>query len=177
MERWRDVVGYEELYEVSDHGRVRSVSREGRRYAGCILSMPLKTERGRKTYPRVNLSNRGTRRTRTVHKLVAEAFLGPCPEGREVDHCDGDKTNNRPSNLEYVTHAENRGRAKKLGLCRGGCLRGEDSGTARLTEAQVRRIRALYDRGRTQKSIAQRFGMSQPHIHAIVHRRAWAHVR
>jgi len=49
----------------------------------------------------------GIRRTKSVHQLVADAWLGVCPEGKEVNHIDHDKTNNAATNLEYITHAQN----------------------------------------------------------------------
>lgn len=55
-----------------------------------------------------------------IHRLVAEAVYGPCPEGYEVNHKDGNKLNNHPSNLEYITHAENIQHASNLGFIASG---------------------------------------------------------
>lgn len=96
-ERWLPVVGFERWYDVSDFGRIYSV-----RAARTLLSPP--NGRG---YPVVNLCGNGTRACFAVHQVVAATFLGPCPNGLEVDHVDGDRLNPRLSNLEYVTHAEN----------------------------------------------------------------------
>ena len=109
-ERWKPVKGYEGIYEVSNHGRVRSLDRvvtysDGRvrRHKGKILSAPL----SRDGYPAVNLHTQGRLKKRTVHSLVAEAFVGPRPEGMEVCHNDGSKTNNHVDNLRYGTRSEN----------------------------------------------------------------------
>lgn len=100
---WKSVVGYEGLYEVSDFGRVRSLRGKTPR----VLRVN-KTSNG---YIHVGLVGRGgaknRRRWLSVHRLVAEAFIGECPEGREVNHKDENKANNCVSNLEYVTRSEN----------------------------------------------------------------------
>lgn len=106
LERWLPVAGYEGCYEVSDLGRVRSLPRvtsDGRRIAGRILTLG----HAKHGYPTANLWTDGRYRTRTVHALVAEAFIGPAPEGTEVRHLDGNPVHCVPSNLAYGTHAEN----------------------------------------------------------------------
>ena len=111
-ERWLPVVGYEGFYEVSDLGRIRSlprltVWRNGRKrhYPGKILNPYISPRDG---YARTPLSVQGVRSSPLlVHCLIAEAFLGPCPEGQEVRHLDGDPANNVLTNLKYGTHGEN----------------------------------------------------------------------
>lgn len=112
QEEWRPVVGYEGSYEVSDHGRVRSLdrfvrstSRRGKPY--------LMACRGKVLRPAANKTRSGhlhvilVGRTRTIHTLVAEAFLGPRPVGMEVRHLDDHPSNNNLSNLAYGTQSEN----------------------------------------------------------------------
>ena len=110
-ERWKPVTGYEGIYEVSDHGLVRSLDRtinysngQIRRHKGKILSTPLGQRTG---YPFVSLHNHGECQVRTVHSLVAETFIGTRPEGMEVCHNDGDRTNNHLDNLRYGTSSDN----------------------------------------------------------------------
>lgn len=105
-EEWRHVLGYEGIYRVSSYGRILSLPRinaGGRRWPGRILKQNLGTG-GR---PEVNLTRNGKQKVRRVHQLVAEAFLGPCPEGMVVCHWDDVRTNNVATNLRYGTVQDN----------------------------------------------------------------------
>lgn len=118
--QWLPVKGYEELYEVSDTGEVRSVDRvlsvtnqKERLFKGRVL---LQTMNKQVQYKQVSLwkENKGT--SYYVHRLVAEAFI-PNPESKpEVNHIDGNRQNNHISNLEWVTSGENSLHASKTGL-------------------------------------------------------------
>jgi len=105
-ERWLPVPGYESLYEVSDHGRVRSLPRQT--VSGIRGGTMLK---GHKLFELeyvqvfLHAQDRGT--PFCVHHLVALAFIGPRPDGMEVRHLDGDASNNAAANLEYGTRADN----------------------------------------------------------------------
>lgn len=132
-EVWPSVVGHEETYDVSSCGRVRSISRwvpsprgNGRRWVvGRILKA---APSGRGRYRMVSLWTGGVQSPRKVHHLVAEAFLGPRPDGLEVCHGDGDPTNNHLWNLRYDTRAANSADTVRHGRCSftgdGCCLRG-----------------------------------------------------
>lgn len=109
-EEWRPVTDYEGVYEVSNLGNVRSITRSvpaggGRmRLAeGRVLSIYMPPNH----YGKVRLKSDGVGSTKNVHRLVAEAFLGPCPDGMEVCHRNGDRYDNRAENLRYGTHSSN----------------------------------------------------------------------
>ncbi len=101
-ERWLSVIDYEGLYLVSDLGRVRSLPRNTT--SGRILKQHA-DDVGRLD---VKLSKNGVEKTRRVHQLVAEAFIGPCPPGQEVRHLDDDPSNNCLANLAYGTSKQNK---------------------------------------------------------------------
>lgn len=119
-ETWRPVTGYEGLYEVSDHGRVRSVDRTvtfangwTRDYSSQIISP------SKRVYWRVTLRDEtGRRRTWKLHTLVLAAFVGPRPEGSEGRHLDDNKDDNRLSNLAYGTRSQNRADSVRNGTHR-----------------------------------------------------------
>lgn len=96
MERWKPVVGYEQHYEVSDQGRVKRIS------TGKALKANVNTNK----YKSVSLSVGGVVKPHRIHRLVAIAFLGP-QDGLVVNHKDGDKGNNKLSNLEWCTYSDN----------------------------------------------------------------------
>lgn len=133
MEEWRPVVGFEELYEVSNLGQVRRTAR---------LLRPSYNERI--GYPSVTLVPfRGAQKvTRSVHRLVAAAFIGepPSPE-HHVNHKDGDKGNAEAGNLEYVTVLENIQHAVRMRLFRprGADLRHRKSPARRPMKDSTRR--------------------------------------
>ena len=105
VEVWKDVVGYEGKYQVSNFGKVRSIDRidaSGKKRKGRYL----KSCKDKDGYLYVCLSD-GNVTTRKIHKLVAESFIGVCPTGYQVNHKDENKTNNRIENLEYVTAKQN----------------------------------------------------------------------
>lgn len=114
-EEWCPVVGYEGYYSVSNIGRVRRDAGGPGARAGLVL----RPKRNAKTgYLTVSLFRGGDGCSHTVHTLVAAAFIGVRPNGWTVNHIDGDKLNNRPSNLEYVTRGDNARHAWETGLAR-----------------------------------------------------------
>jgi hypothetical protein len=121
-ESWRAVPGYEGLYEVSDHGRVRSLDRvvitaNGKRLPvrGRVLRPSQRPNAGRGTYRNAILSQDGQTRNFKVHVLVMSAFVGPRPPGMVVCHDNGDGTDNRLANLRYDTPAANMADARRHG--------------------------------------------------------------
>jgi hypothetical protein len=111
MERWKWVVGYEGLYEVSDLGRVRSVDRVVRHsqhstknLLGRVLRPAPYIKSGRLG---VLLCKEGVPRTTKVHRIVMAAWVGPCPDGCEVRHGPNGVSDNSVSNLSYGTRSEN----------------------------------------------------------------------
>lgn len=104
-----------------------------------------------------------------VHRLVATAFHGPCPEDMEVAHINGDSHDNRPSNLVYATHRENEAMKKWHGTSTSG----EKNGMARLTCGQVEDIRSRpVERGNGGR-IAKEFGVSEATISFIRSGKRW----
>lgn len=105
MEKYRDVAGYEGLYQVTSCGRVYSVNKK----------KFLCQEETEKHYLRVDLLDRnGKRKHHKVHRLVAKAFI-PNPDGKDqVNHKDGNKFNNSVTNLEWVTDEENKKHQREL---------------------------------------------------------------
>jgi len=111
MERWKWVVGYEGLYEVSDLGRVRSVDRVvrgkyggPRNLVGKVMRLTPITKCG---YPSVRLSKEGVVTTVLAHRLAAVAWIGPCPDDQQVRHGPNGVADNSISNLSYGTRSEN----------------------------------------------------------------------
>ncbi len=117
QEIWKDIPGYEGLYQVSDLGRVKSLERYKNNNGGFV-KVPEKIFNGapRNGYLLVGLSKGGKRKTCAIHRLVAIAFI-PNPENKPtVNHINGNKTDNRAVNLEWNTDAENIRHAFATGL-------------------------------------------------------------
>lgn len=110
MENWKQIEGYKPIYQVSDLGRIRSLERKTNDNGGVFHRKEryLKYSKSRLGYLLVYLyAEDGKKRTIPVHQIVAKAFVANPDNKPEVDHKDGDKTNNRPGNLRWVTHKEN----------------------------------------------------------------------
>jgi len=170
MEEWRGVVGWADLYEVSDLGRVRSLNRKFHR--GRILR-PVRGGWSR-GYLTVVLSDKAAaRKVRFyVHRLVALAFIPNSLALPEVNHLNGIKTDNMVGNLEWVTALQNGQHASRLGLM----PRGERRPEAKLTELQVIAIRVECENGGNKTLVAARYGISPAAVALIVKRINWRHV-
>lgn len=173
-EAWLPVVGWEEFYEVSDLGRVRSLPRRvrtgyGWRTLGGNVVVLCSSGEGQRRV-QMNLSAHGVKKTRRVHQLVMEAFVGPCPDGMEVRHLDGDDGNNVLTNLAYGTHQENE--ADKIS--HGTIVRGNRHVNAVLCEYHARIIYGL--KGVIPRSkLAKAFGVTVTVIRGIHLGHRWRH--
>lgn len=168
LRQWRPVLGWEVFYEVSDHGEVRTVASGQGRVLGRVLRSHLVGA----GYLAVELRRFGTRSARRVHRLVCEAFSGAPPTPRsEVNHLNGDKLDNRATNLAWCTHHENMRHASLLGLL--SPVQGEAHHRAKLVEADVLAIRTASE---PQHVLAARYGVSRGLIGQIRRRRVWRHI-
>ena len=119
---------------------------------------------------KVTLQNQGSEYQRLVHKLVAEAFIGPCPEGLQVRHLDGNPANNDVSNLAYGTPGENAADRTVHGTENFGSRNGQ----AILTESDVWDIRGLVEAGVPPKEVAAIFEVNRVTVSDIIAGRRWS---
>lgn len=114
-ELWKDINGYEGLYQISNKGKIRKL-----RFINNICNkekiFELTPQIINSGYQKVMLYKNGEYKNALVHRLVAEAFVENPDNKKIVNHKDGDKTNNYADNLEWVTHGENMTHAYKNGL-------------------------------------------------------------
>ena len=168
-ERWRQIVDYEGLYDISDFGRVRSARKSTNTFVGRMLR-PGEHSLG---YHQVILYKDGVQRHHYIHRLVASVFIGECNDGEQVNHIDGNKKNNRLDNLEYVTPSENSLHAFSIGK---SSQVGERNSCAKLTEDKVLEVMSLLGT-MPQWKIGKLFGVNQSVISRISTGGAWACVK
>lgn len=153
LEQWRPVVSFEGIYEVSCLGSVRRVGKAScagkGRGGGARIGRLLKPQALKGGYRVVFLWKQGKQYTRLVHVLVAAAFIGPCPEGMEVNHKRGSEVGDAIDNLEYLTHQQNCKHAYTVGLRKP---------TLRLSLDDVQRAHELKRSGLGSRRIAKVLG-------------------
>lgn len=157
-EIWKDVVGYEGLYLVSNTGRVISCSKKWRE----LFASPSKTG-----YLTCGLGKLGKTTLISVHRIVAKAFIPNVRDCREVNHKDGNKSNNDISNLEWVTRQENMTHAKNMGLLKGG--------RSKITKNQAVNIRQKLNNGHCPHVLAKKYRLTYNSIVNIRSFVTWRH--
>ena len=167
-EAWKTIDGYGGRYAVSSMGRVRSCCNK----QVHIISQSTELPTSRKS---VLLWYEGKGLRRRVHRLVLEAFVGPCPAGLEACHNDGNASNNNLDNLRWDTHISNCVDRKRHGKERGCFVKGMLPPTTKLTPDEVRAIRRI---GRTQrlKEIARTFGIGTSQVSNILLGHCWPNI-
>lgn len=169
-EEWSPVVGYEGFYAVSSEGRIKSIvrrSRNGRIIGGKVLRI---ADNGH-GYKSVMFCVNYKKARRYVHRIVLEAFVGPCPEGMESRHMNGIRGDNRASNLQWSTHIDNVWDRDRHGTM----VHGEENNFSRLSRSQVKEIREKYASGLyRQHDLAGQYGITQTGIGYIVRGTVWS---
>lgn len=131
------------------------------------------TVKGPKDYLKISIRIDGKKKQRFVHCLVLEAFRGPCPKGMECCHWDGNKQNNRLSNIRWGTKMSNIEDSYRL----NAFPRGEDAENSKLTDESVGKILSEYAQGNiTQTVLAVKNNVSQVLISMILLGKIWTHV-
>lgn len=193
------IPGYEGIYEINEIGEVFSMPRGGR---GRVCERRLKGVVDRQGYILATLCRAGKSRLRRVHHLVLETFGGPRPPGLQTRHLDGNPANNSLSNLKWGTYQENSDDRKKHGTISGWgkekpapkpknpnhitagtllianrCRAGANNGRARLTEADVIRLRSVpYWAPGEQAAEAKRLGVKWSALHQAIIGTNWKHL-
>ena len=172
MEIWRDVIGWEGLYEVSSLGNVRSKTRLGttnlgvREYGGFNVKALEKKSTG---YLCVNLTSRGRRSQESVHRLVLQAFVGLPSSTYEACHNDGDRKNNRVENLRWDSRKNNHADKKKHGTWQVG----SNNGSAKINESQALEIK----HSKSSVSVtAKKYGIGESQVVRIRNGISWPHI-
>lgn len=164
METWKPYPG-DTRYEVSDCGRVRSL-RPWRSWPAGRLMVPTPVHCGH-----LRVKAGVPLRAVFVHRMVLEAFVGPCPAGHEARHLNDDPTDNRLENLAWGTRAENLADAVRNG--REYSPKGEGKINSKLTEAAVREIRSS---AANAHELGRLFGVTPTAIRHVRKGRSWSHV-
>lgn len=167
-EVWKTIPEWNGIYEASSFGRIRRVKPYRTTKVGHVMT-PCLDKNG---YLYVHLKRNGKGCNCKIHRLVASAFLGICQKGKQVNHKNGDKSDSRAENLEYVTPKQNSDHAWRTGLNKN---HGEGNGNSKLTEKQVRAIRRI-GRSRTTVDLAREYGVSNVLIGLIIRKKIWRRV-
>jgi NUMOD4 motif len=167
-EIWKDIIGYENLYQISSLGRIKSLH-----YNHTNLECILKGVKSNKGYLLITLYNKNNNKkykAYLIHRLVTIHFI-PNPENKpDVNHKFGIKDDNRASELEWATQSENEKHAHKFGLKN---FNGERH-WSKLTQIEVDEIREKYSTGNyLQKKLAKEYNVLPQHISRIVNFKRW----
>lgn len=177
-EVWKDISGYEGLYQASNKGRIKSISSGGKRFKKEKILVPylrersnLKNRQNLQTHYQVRLSKNGEGKNYNVHHLIAETFIGPRPKGYHVRHGLGGPYDNSIENLSYGTRQDNENdkfehrkvfRKKKL---------------KKLSVEDVEKIVKEYqDGGHTYNSLGEKFNVSPHTIGSIIRGESWSKI-
>lgn len=166
-ENWLPIPGYEGRYCVSDQGNVMSMNFMRTGLPGI---MKFGVCRG---YLSVELQTGPVKKRFSVHKLVMLAFVGPRPDGLTINHKDGNKANNAPTNLEYVTPSENSKHSFRIGLQSNV---GEKHSRHKLTEDEVKTIILRLANGETPQQIVRDYNVNVTNIYHIRSGKRWPHL-
>jgi hypothetical protein len=177
VEVWKDIVGYENFYQVSNLGRVKSLKSYLITKAGVvkprhekIMNQSLKSN----GYKTIMFSVNNVQKRFYVHRLVAISFIKNLEKKSEVNHLNCIKTDNRFENLEWNTSTENKNHAMNNNLF----PKGEKSYSSKLTEKNILAIRRLYkiNPNFNKRNIAKKLGVRDTTIHKIIKNKKWKHI-
>lgn len=163
-EIWKDIIGYEGHYQISNKGRIYSL--KSKKYRKPNLN--------RDGYFYISLCLRGFQRTYKIHRLVCSAFIGFEKDKNHVDHIDGNKKNNFSNNLRWCTHFENIKFAHELGIYK---QKGAEHPLSILKDEDVIAIKKRLNSGEKAASIHNDYGVKINAVYDIKQGRTWTHIK
>lgn len=182
MEIWKDIEDYEGIYQVSNLGRIKSLSRNRRFMYGQICKTKEKILKNRikeDGYVIIGLHKNNKTKMFRVNRLVLQTFVGQSK--LDCNHKNGIKADNRLDNLEWCTRSENHKHAYRLGLKHAIVKRGENQWYSKLTESQVKRIKWIAKYHNVPKGywarIAEALNVGNDTISLIVLNKSWKHIK
>lgn len=162
---WKNIPGYENFYQISDTTLVKRLKSKG-----CLKERIIKPHKKKDGYLYIGLQKNGKRKTFAVHKLMLKSFIGPCPNGLESCHNNGNKEDNAINNLRYDTPSNNSKDKIKHGTFVCNLKR-------KLNKEIVIEIRKLWKEGNlTQRQIAKQFNINRGTVWQIVNYYTWRQV-
>ncbi len=163
---WRDVVGYKGIYQVSDDGQVKRIARGQGTYPGLVL----KKNRRPNGYDSVELWDNSVNSRRSVHRLVAQAFIPNLENKPHVHHKNRVRHDNCVDNLEWVSYSEHL-------VADDREMHGESNGMSKLIEEEVLEIRDLIAAcDLTLSEIADKYCVRKPTVAGIANGSLWSHL-
>lgn len=177
-EIWKSVKDYEGLYEVSNLGRIKSLDKEvscgfNGNYKRIIKGKILNPSYDNDSYLHIGLTKDYITKNYFIHRLVAIAFIENLENKPQVNHIDGNKSNNRLKNLEWNTLSENRVHAYNTGLQKGAC--GEKQPISKLNDKKVLEIRKI-GKSKTLLEISEMYNVNFRTISNVLLRKTWKHI-
>lgn len=164
IEIWKNIKDFENLYLISNFGRIKSINR----------NIILKQSIDRYGYYKLSLNKLNKPYYFTTHRLVALNFIPNIDKLPQVNHIDGNKLNNNVKNLEWTSVSDNLKHAFKIGLKNQN---GERNHKSTLTKDDVLTIRDLYKNTNiTHQKLSEMYNVSRRHIGNIIQRKLWKHI-
>jgi hypothetical protein len=180
IEIWKDIIGFEGYYQVSNLGRIKSCSRGTYHPSNkCmhILKEKIMKQSNVRGYLQISFKIKDKYENKNsmikVHRLVAFAFIENCQNKPCVNHINGVKTDNRVENLEWVTYSENSLHAFKTGLKNQN---GEKHPSNKLKDSDVIEIKNRIKNGEKDCDIARLFCVTRGNIYCIKKNKTWTHI-
>lgn len=165
-EIWKPVVGFEGRYEVSSLGRIKALAREISYSDGRKGRLPEKLIKGSLLSSGYYSVTFDTKVRKSVHTVVAQAFLGISEYRQTVNHKDGNKTNNSVENLEWATYKENNNHARQTGLNK---QHGEKCNLHKYSDQFIQAVRNVHEMyGPNYEDLGKLFGLTGCHARQIV---------
>lgn len=168
---WKPLINYENSYEISNFGEIRSIDRISGKRKGIIKGKFLKQSINHKGYLEVRLFKNSKSISKIVHRLIALNFIPNPLNLPQINHIDGNKTNNFVNNLEWVSNSQNQLHAYKIGLQPSRA--GEKNSNASLSDEEVSNIKDLYNSGQSIKNISIHTDIPLGKIRSIIYKRSW----
>ena len=172
-EIWKPVIGYHDIrgdrFMASNTGKIKS----------CVTGKVLKTYVGNRGYESLRLTVDGVKKSITIHRAVALAFIPNPNQYAEINHKDGNKLNNSLNNLEWCTRSQNERHKFDTGLYDPSRISGEHNGNHKLTVENVKYIREHFQRKSKEfgaTPLCKKFGVNQKTVMDVVNRKIWKNV-